>query len=239
MAVERQGLRSEPVAAAGELARQLFADARVVIVGGSVLTDRRTPTSDLDLVVVTGPRDAPCRQSFTWENWPVEALVHDEATLRAYCADNLVRRWPGIPRLIAEGALVADDGLGTRLQAEMRQRLAAGPAAATSGELDAQRYDLTDLLDDLAGASDPAEIAFIAARVLTKTAQLALLAGQHWQGTGKWLWRELHDHDPRLAEQLATAAPDASRLGAVARAVLDQTGGPLRDGYQVTDPRRP
>ncbi|MFB9924904.1 nucleotidyltransferase domain-containing protein [Amycolatopsis halotolerans] len=231
---------SEPVAAAGELASRLFADARVVVVGGSGLTDRRTPTSDLDLVVITEPRDAPYRHSFRWENWPVEALVHDEQTLRAYCADNLARRWPGIPRLIAEGVLVADrDGLGSRLQAEMRKRLTAGPAAATSGELDAQRYELTDLLDDLTGASDPAEIAFIAARVLTKTAQLALLAGQHWQGSGKWLWRELHDHDPRLAEQLAAAAPDAPRLGAVARTVLDRAGGPLWDSYRVTDPRRP
>ncbi|GAA1029439.1 MULTISPECIES: nucleotidyltransferase domain-containing protein [Amycolatopsis] len=232
--------RSEPVAAAGELASRLLADARVVIVGGSVLADRRTPTSDLDLVVITEPRDAPYRHSFRWENWPVEALVHDEEALRAYCADNLARRWPGIPRLIAEGALVADrDGLGTRLQAEMRQRLAEGPAAATPDELDAQRYELTDLLDDLTGAGDPAEIAFIAVRVLTKTAQLALLAGQHWQGSGKWLWRELHDHDPRLAGRLAAAASDAPRLGAVARAVLDLAGGPLQDGYRVTDPRLP
>jgi hypothetical protein len=29
--------------------------------------------------------------------------------------------------------------------------LAAGPAVATSAELDAARYELTDLLDDLAG----------------------------------------------------------------------------------------
>ncbi|MYW95278.1 hypothetical protein G3I59_32945 [Amycolatopsis rubida] len=160
--------------------------------------------------------------------------------MRAYCADNLTRPWPGIPRLIAEGVLVADqDGLGTRLQDEMRQRLAAGPAAATASELDAQRYELTDLLDDLTGADDPAEIAFIAARVLTKTAQLALLAGHHWQDSGKWLWRELHDHDPRLAEQLATALPEAARLNAVAYAVLDRAGGPLRDGYRVTDARRP
>ncbi|MYW95277.1 hypothetical protein G3I59_32940 [Amycolatopsis rubida] len=40
--------RSEPVAAASACVRELFADARVVVVGGSVLTDRRTPTSDLD-----------------------------------------------------------------------------------------------------------------------------------------------------------------------------------------------
>lgn len=129
----------------------MYDDALTVIVGGSVLTDRRTPKSDLDMVVVTAPREAPYRRSLRWDGWPVEILVHDERSLAAYCADDLARRWPGIPRLMAEGVVVADrDGLGTRLQAEMRRRSAAGPPA----ELDAGRHELTDLLDDLAAVSE-------------------------------------------------------------------------------------
>ncbi|MDA3630607.1 nucleotidyltransferase domain-containing protein [Saccharopolyspora sp. WRP15-2] len=231
---------ADPIASARRLAQQEFGSARLVIVGGSVLTPRRTATSDLDVVVVTAPRDQPTRRSLTWEGWPVEVLEHDERSLAAYCADNLERRWPGIPRLIAEGAIVTDsDGLGTRLQAEMRERLAAGPAPATTAELDAHRYDLTDLLDDLTGSTDPAETTFTAARALTKTAQLALLAARRWQGTGKWLLRELRDHDPDLAERLATSLTNPTRLAAVTREVLDSVGGPLREGYEVTDPRTP
>ncbi|WP_159393928.1 nucleotidyltransferase domain-containing protein [Streptomyces sp. NRRL F-5755] len=211
-----------------------------MIVGGSALTERRTPTSDLDMVVVTGPREAPCRHSSRWAGWPVEVLVHDERTLAAYCNDNLARRWPGIPRLIAEGTIVSDRGaLGRGLQAEMRRRLAEGPAAASPAELEAHRYELTDLLDDLAGAEDPAELAFIACRVLTRTAQLALLSGRHWQGSGKWLLRELRDHDSDLAERLAHALPVPAQLAAVAHEVLDGAGGALWDGYRVTDPRDP
>ncbi|MCE4941554.1 MULTISPECIES: nucleotidyltransferase domain-containing protein [Streptomyces] len=232
--------RTEPVAAAHGLAQHLFPDALTVLVGGSVLTERRTRTSDLDMVVVTGPLENPHRHSLSWEGWPVEVLVHDEETLAAYCADNLARRWPGIPRLIAEGTLVSDrTGLGHRLQTEMRRRLADGPTAATVAELEAHRYELTDLLDDLAGADDPAELAFIASRVLNKTALLALLAGRHWQGSGKWLLRELRDHDPVLADRLAHSLTAPPRLAGVAREVLDGAGGPLRDGYRVTDPRRP
>ena len=85
----------------------------------------------------------------------------------------------------------------------MRRRLAEGPAKARPDELEALRYELTDQLDDLLGAGDPVEIAFISCRVLTKSAQLALLAGRHWQGTGKWLLRELRDHDASLAGRLA------------------------------------
>ncbi|WP_043844130.1 nucleotidyltransferase domain-containing protein [Amycolatopsis taiwanensis] len=233
-------VQTEPVAAARGFAHHSFPDALTVIVGGSVLTERRTPASDLDMVVVTRPRESPYRHSLTWAGWPVEVLVHDEQTLAAYCEDNLARRWPGIPRLIAEGTIVSDRGaLGERLQAEMRRRLAEGPAAASPAELAAHRYELTDLLDDLTGAEDPAEIAFIACRVLTKTAQLALLSGRHWQGTGKWLLRELRDHDPDLADRLAHALRVPARLAAMAREVLDDVGGPLRDGYRVTDPRNP
>ncbi|MFG3254720.1 nucleotidyltransferase domain-containing protein [Streptomyces sp. NPDC048172] len=232
--------RPEPVAAARGLARDSFPDALTVLVGGSVLTERRTPASDLDMVVVTGPRANPCRRSLRWAGWPVEVLLHDEGTLAAYCEDNLARRWPGIPRLIAEGTVVSDPGgLGARLQDEMRRRLAEGPAAASPAELEAHRYELTDLLDDLRGADDPAETAFIACRVLPKSAQLALLAGRHWQGSGKWLLRELRDHDPRLADRLAGSLHAPDRLAAVAREVLDAAGGPLHDGYRVTDPRRP
>ncbi|WP_406140483.1 nucleotidyltransferase domain-containing protein [Streptomyces sp. NBC_01089] len=220
--------RMEPVAAARRLAGESYGDALTVIVGGSVLTEHRTSTSDLDMVVVTGPRDSPCRRSLRWAGWPVEVLIHDERTLAAYCADNLARRWPGIPRLIACGAIVSDrGGLGGRLQAEMRRRLAEGPAAASRAELEAHRYGLTDLLDDLAGTDDPGETAFIACRILTRTAQLALLDGRHWQGSGKWMFRELRDHDPVLAERLAHALPDTARLSAVAHEVLDRVGGPL------------
>ncbi|MFE7114461.1 nucleotidyltransferase domain-containing protein [Streptomyces sp. NPDC057654] len=232
--------RMEPVAAAGEYARHAFPDALAVIVGGSALTARRTPTSDLDMVVVTAPRDNPCRHSLHWAGWPVEVLIHDEQTLAAYCDDNLARRWPGIPRLIAEGAIVSErDALGRRLQTEMRRRLAEGPSAATPAELEAHRYQLTDVLDDLAGAEDPAEIAFISCRVLTRSAQLALLAGRHWQGAGKWLLRELRDHDPDLAERLTQALHAPAQLAAVAHEILDTAGGPLWAGYQVTDPRTP
>ncbi|NDZ77893.1 nucleotidyltransferase domain-containing protein [Streptomyces sp. SID10853] len=230
----------EPVAAARLLARESYGDALTVIVGGSVLTEHRTSTSDLDMVVVTGERDSPCRHSLSWAGWPVEVLIHDERTLAAYCADNLARRWPGIPRLIAGGAIVSDRcGLGGRLQAEMRHRLAEGPAAASPAELDAHRYELTDLLDDLTGTDDPGETAFIACRILTKTAQLALLAARHWQGNGKWMFRELRDHDVALADRLAHALSDTAQLSAVAGEVLDGVGGPLREGYRVTDPRDP
>ncbi|WP_329239748.1 hypothetical protein OG417_38310 [Actinoallomurus sp. NBC_01490] len=56
------------------------------------------------------------------------------------------------------------------------------------------------------------------------------------RAAGKWLLRELTDHDPEPADRLAKALPDSARLAAVA--VPDRVG-PLRDGHRVTDPRIP
>ncbi|MFF9478927.1 nucleotidyltransferase domain-containing protein [Streptomyces sp. NPDC014733] len=231
--------RAAPSVAAAAVARQLLPGARMVVVGGSVLTVHRTPTSDLDMVAVLPRVAAPHHRALRWEGWPVELLVHDEQTLAAHCEDGFRRRWPGIPRLLAQGVLLVDeDGLGARLQARMRQRLAAGPAPATAAETDALRFELTDLLDDLAGTDDVGEAAFVAARVLTKTAQLALLAARHWQGSGKWLLRELRTARPPLAAHLTAAAGDPAALAEAAHAVLRETGGPLRE-YRVVQPRQP
>ncbi|MFE3654489.1 hypothetical protein ACFXPZ_27585 [Streptomyces sp. NPDC059101] len=85
-------------------------------------------------------------------------------------------------------------GRRDRAAGEPLPRLVAlgGPAAAIPAELAAHRSALTDLLDDLAGADGPAEVAFLACRALTRTAQLALLPRRHWQGSGRRLLRELH-----------------------------------------------
>jgi hypothetical protein len=235
--------RGEVVATVRGVVGEMVGDVRFAVVGGSALTRHRTSVSDLDVVVVTGPRDAPYRCSLRRDGWPVEVLVHDEESLAAYCADNLARRWPGIPRLLAEGVIVVDDGTAASWQARMRERIAAGPAPAAAAEIDAARYDLTDQLDDLTGAEegdgDGAEAAFIRARVLTLTARLALLAGRHWIGSGKWLLRELRDHDAGLAARLGAAAASSADLDAAARTVLAGVGGPLWSGYSVTDPRNP
>jgi len=232
--------REAPVPTVLDLSRRLFPEALAVVLGGSSAAGRLTPTSDLDVVVVTPPRAAPYRHCLRWAGWPVEVLVHDPQTLAAYCEDNLAHRWPGIPRLLAEGVVVTDTGgLGAAFQAQMRDRLAAGPAPLTRAELDERRFVLTDLLDDLAGAADPGERAFVAWRALTEAARLALAAGRRWQGSGKWLLRELRYLDAGLADRVVAALDDPARAYAVGREVLDRVGGPLWEGHTVIEPRHP
>ncbi|GAA1589651.1 hypothetical protein GCM10009828_012890 [Actinoplanes couchii] len=124
-------------------------------------------------------------------------------------------------------------------QAEAVALLAAGPAAPGDGVVDYQRYLVTDLLDDLRGASGAVEIAYLAGTIMLAASDLLLLAENRWSARGKWLPRRVAEVDPelpgRLADGLRAAVSDSDRdvLIAAVLAVLDHTGGPLQDGFRV------
>ena len=135
--------------------------------------------------------------------------------------------------MCADGVILADtDGSGPAVREQAQAVLAAGPPPLAPGELDGRRYGLTDLLDDLAGSSDPGETAIICWNVLCEAAELALLLDGCWLGTGKWLLRELRAAEPRLADQLIDARDDPAQLASLAEGVLARSGGRLWAGYR-------
>ncbi|MGP4097576.1 cupin domain-containing protein [Nonomuraea sp. KM90] len=212
----------------------MFPGALYAFVGGSVLTERRTDTSDLDIVVVLDGLDRPYRETLRWHGWPVELFAHSETSLAAYIERGFEQRLPILARICSEGAVLADrtGGRASDLQSALGERVSAGPGGQTPGQADRARYVLSDLLDDLAGASDPGEQAFIGWEVVQAAARTALGLGRRWQGSGKWLLRELRAHDPALADELLTAHDDPARLAAVATEVLERAGGRLWEGYR-------
>ncbi|KUM96975.1 nucleotidyltransferase [Streptomyces cellostaticus] len=228
------------VEVAGQLVRDRFPEARAAFLAGSVLTHRRTATSDLDIVVLLAGPPAPFRESLVYEGWPVELFVQTEGDWRSFAERETAARSSPLLAMCAEGVLLADaDGLGAALQAEARERLAAGPPAASVTELEDRRYALTDTLDDLRGCTDPQERTYLVAHLLQRASELALLAGGHWLGGGKWLSRRLAAADPGLHGRLVAGAAAAisggdegpGRFVDVVNEVLERGGGPLWAGY--------
>jgi hypothetical protein len=222
----------DPVRDAAALVGERYPEAIAAFLGGSVLSARRTATSDLDIVVVlTGP-PAPFRESLRWRGWPVELFVHDPASLEFFFGKDAARRRPTLARMCVSGVVLAGRPEDT---AKFRERgtavIAAGPPPLSQPELDRHRYELTDLLDDLAGSTDPAETAVISWHVWTATAELALMLAGHWGGSGKWLLRELRDADSGLAQRLVSAIGDPALLMAAADDVLGRAGGRHWAGY--------
>ncbi|MET9896779.1 nucleotidyltransferase domain-containing protein [Streptomyces sp. NPDC006465] len=229
----------DPVLTARELVRDRFPAARAAFLAGSVLTDRRTPASDLDIVVLLDGPPAPSRESLVHRGWPVELFVQTEAVWHSFADRETAKRRSPLLSMCAGGMLLVDrDGLGASLQDEARQRWAAGPPPLSDRERDDQRYVLTDLLDDLRGCTDPAERVYLVAHMLQRASELVLLVGGHWLGGGKWLSRRLAAADPEVHRALSEAAAraiagDARVFAAVVSEVLQLAGGPLWDGYAI------
>jgi hypothetical protein len=227
----------DPVGDARALVAERFPQALAALLAGSALTSRRTPASDLDVVVLLAGASASFRETIRWRGWPVELFVQTHASAQWFWDDETQRRSSPLLHMCAEGRLLVDvDGAGTWLQGQARARLAAGPPVADRATVDRHRYLLTDALDDLAACHDVGERAFVADVVLQSSARLALLHAGRWQGGGKWLYRRLSELDPVLGRRLVAAHrealdDDVTLLLGVVHEILDRVGGPLAEGY--------
>ncbi len=235
--------RLEAEDAARQLIGERFPDARAAWLAGSVVTGAATATSDLDVTVLLPGPPAPFRESLTYAGWPVELFVHSVDTVEHWLSKDRLRRRPTLGRLVAEGVPLLDvDGAGAHVSERCREFLAAGPEPLSDRDRDAMRYGLTDLLDDLADATDPAIRTAVAVTVWQQAADLLLAAGGCWGGTAKWLVRELTAYDvergtrfgPRLHGGLVAAIHgEPALLVTVVDEVLAGSGGRLWAGYRA------
>ena len=235
--------RQDAEDAARALVGERFPDARAAWLAGSVVTGTATATSDLDVTVLLAGPPAPFRESLTYAGWPVELFVHTVDTLEHWLAKDRQRRRPTLGRLVGAAVPLLDlDGVGVEVAERCRAFLAAGPEPLTDADRDAIRYGLTDLLDDLVDATDPAIRTAVAVAVWQQAADLLLAAGGCWTGTAKWLALELAAYDaargtrygPRLHGGLVTAIHgESTLLVEVVDEILAGSGGRLWVGYRA------
>jgi hypothetical protein len=228
----------EPIEAAHAVVVEHHPDARAAFLGGSVITDRRTATSDLDIVILLHGAPAPYRLNVRHHGWPVELLVHTEESWHTFVEREVRNRSSPLMWMCAGGVLLLDrDGAGARISSHAKSLAAAGPPAVSVEEIENRRYALTDLLDDLAGCTDPGERLFICTELARRAAELVLALNTAWNGGGKWLARRLDAAAPGMSTRLHNGVQQAlagqtSPLVAVVDEVLNQAGGRLWVGYR-------
>jgi hypothetical protein len=227
---------AEPIQAATDLVRERFPEAVAAVLGGTVLGPLRTPLSDLDIVVLRAESAPVFRETVAYAGWTVELFVSTPATYRATVAREVAARRSPVLHMVGEGVVVAG-AEAEAIAAEARALIAAGPPPVSDAERDGARYLVSDLLDDLRGATDPAETTFVAIRAVDAIARLALSIAGWWLGTGKWLGRRLREADPATHDALvaglrAATIGDIAPLVVTGEAVLAAAGGPLLVGYR-------
>ncbi|GAA1575628.1 nucleotidyltransferase domain-containing protein [Kribbella hippodromi] len=221
-----------------ELVRELYPGARAAWLGGSVVRGDAGPGSDLDITVLLDGPPAPRRKSLEYGGWPVELFVHTEKSLRYFADKDQERRQPTMMRLVGESVVLLDtDGSGARLQAEYLAEVAAGPRPLSPDELNLLRYTITDLLNDLPGATPDVRLA-IKSTLWQEAARLLLLGTGHWSGTSKGLLRELTRYDTTHGTTHATALlaglrTDDDHLVHEVDTILSPHGGRLFAGFEL------
>lgn len=232
-------LANRAIAAAASVMTTRFADASFAFVAGSIMRGQGTTRSDIDMVVVFSHLPHAWRESFIEDGFPVEAFVNDPDSLAHFFARDSAAGRPVLADMVAEGRIVGSDVRTAQAwRDKVRALINAGPAPFADQNL---LYQVTDLVDDLAGTRPDAEIRAIAAQLHPKLVDLMLLGRQHWTGAGKWAQRRLVALDARLGQALDAAmiaafAGDCAGLMALAHAELDRHGGRCFEGYRQEAP---
>jgi predicted nucleotidyltransferase len=231
--------QSADVAAAVGVVTQRLPGALVALLAGSAARGDSTLTSDLDIVVVLDGPPAPYRETVVAGGRPVELFVHTVDSLEYWYGVDAADRRNTLADMVAHGVVLIDGEVREQLQSRAADLLSAGPVELGHVELDGRRYALTDMLDDLTGATDNAERDVVAGQVFVAAAELALLSRRQWMGRGKWLLRRLQQMDRTLAERLVEAhrtvicRGDPWPLVEVTDGILATVGGRLSSGYRA------
>ena len=224
---------------ARELVAKRYPDALAAFLGGSASTGTATPTSDLDIAVLMPTGHNTQRETTRERGRLVEWFVHTPETVDRFL-DNDERRGV-MASIYGKGIVLADrDGAAQQIALKARVVFDAGPPQLTAEQLEARRYGLTDALDDLVDTVDPHEQLAVAEAAFTAAAILLCDLRGSWHGHGKWLPRRLLAADESFGQRLLDArlqlarTGDATALLAAIRHLLDEAGGPVREGFRRT-----
>lgn len=215
---------------------QEFPEAEIAVVGGSTARGNRTPSSDIDLLLIGDSLFADeatslaATFSFEGEIFEVFAYTHDGYSDWAHSGISQYR--PVIVHMLVEGREVRGGEALTALRGRWREKLTEGPVVSEH-EIAMRRYAITDLLDDLRDAADDLERNVIAWSLFQQVAELMLLNEHRWIGAGKYLprcLRELsHSRVDRLTSPLLRG--DFAAFATCVDEELARAGGRVQAGF--------
>ena len=224
--------------AALEIYKQRYEDAAVILLAGSIVRGDATRHSDLDLVIVYEKLEQARRESFHYENWPVEAFVHDPKTLDYFfrhvdCATGV----PSLSDMVSDGMEVPEPNETSKeIKALAREVLAEGPPLWSDADKVGSRYAITGMIDDIRSPRSICELRATLAYLYPAMIDHFFRSRGLWSAKGKSIHRKLTAMDPELAKRVASSFDAAVTLGdtedliRLAEDLLEPDGGFHFDG---------
>ncbi|MGM9967360.1 MAG: nucleotidyltransferase domain-containing protein [Rummeliibacillus sp.] len=229
----------KPVEAASLFIDEFFPQCQGAILAGSVVRGEATDTSDLDIVIFDNKICASYRESLIQFGWPIEVFVHNLTSYQSYFDSDVERARPSLPRMVAEGIILKDEGIIESIKLEAIKLLDKGPAEWSIETINFKRYFLTDTLDDFIGCTNRAEELFIANHLAELASEFVLRTNRQWIGSSKWIVRALKQYDQKFTNRFMDAFDGFYRTGEkenvikIVEEILVPFGGTLFEGFSL------
>lgn len=236
-------MKRKALEVANALRAARYGDAAAVFLAGSIVRGEGTKNSDLDIVVVYEHVSSASRESYLYQGWPVEVFIHDQATLKYFFKEHDLRTAvPSLATMVNEGIELSAPSEASRSCKKLAESvLSEGPMAWSENDINASRYAITNLIDDLRDPRSHIEAIATSVELHRALAQHIFRTRRLWMATGKIIPRQLERTVPLLAEEWNAGFKALFELGDVdtivsmAYSVLEPNGGWLFEGYtQVT-----
>ncbi|MFF2755651.1 nucleotidyltransferase domain-containing protein [Psychrobacillus sp. NPDC058041] len=231
--------RLKPIEAATQFISQNFPNCQGALLAGSIVRGEATETSDLDIVVFIQDLPSCYRESLIKDGWPIEVFVHNLTSYKSFFESDSKRARPSLPKMVAEGIILKDEGILDSIQKEATQLIVNGPEVWSTDTINIKRYFITDALDDFIGSKNRVEEIFIANTLAELVSEFVLRTNRKWIGTSKWIVRALKNYNEQFSEQFVEAfdlyykSGDKNKVINIADAVLEPYGGRLFDGFSI------
>lgn len=227
-----------------KIRRKRYPEARVVFFAGSLARGEGTTTSDLDLVVVSDRLSSAYRESFLFDDLPVEAFVHDPQTLEYFFREvDRPTGFPSLATMVSEGLEIpgASD-FSDRLKHLAAATINEGPPKWSEKDVTNSRYAITGLIEDIRDPRSPQELHATGTVLYSALANHFFRSRHVWSAKGKAIPGRLRAVDPDLAGRFLDSfdtlfGSHCSReVIQLAEEILLPDGGFLFEGYKRAAP---
>ncbi|WP_039458420.1 nucleotidyltransferase domain-containing protein [Candidatus Jidaibacter acanthamoebae] len=237
-------MRKKPLSVIKKLIDKRYSDAKAVFWGGSVSRGLGTNTSDLDIIIVYEQISSSYREAFIYENWPIDAFIHDPETLGVLFKKIKEIGICGTMEMIINGKeIMLESNFSKRIKDSTREKFDLKPLAWEKKEIDNERFLITDLLDDILYPNSRAEQIASTAKLYEQLARFYFRAQNKWSASGKSILRYLEKDNSNIAYEYSHAFEKAFQGGDVqdlknlVTKLLAPYGGLLWDGFRFDIPK--
>lgn len=218
-----------------------YPKAKAVFICGSHTKGLATKTSDIDLQIVYSSKDLakPFRHSYLYNGVPIETFHNNELSLKFWLKKEIAAGKGATIFMIGEGVSLIKGGYSKKLQKQMMDIIKKGPKKLEKSQIDAFRYSLTDLLDDISSPKNASDFYASLNRLYLILADFYLRLNGMWSGYGKPLLRILEKQDNTMYQKYIKAFHKAFKrknpklVIKLTDEILELAGGRFWDGYKT------